>query len=255
MRSFTRSVRRCALGALLGAALLVPAHRAAAGPISFDFNALSENASNSAVQTYMQGIVPGITVTGAMGLRSYTGDFHVVGPVDGNNKVHSVTLSSDPATDAFIANRSPTDRITMVFPFPIYSASFDFEIFPDGTGNWPDFTFKADGTTMSHVLGVLPGQSGTYPHSPDSGPNALEPVPQLLGSMSFSFPNGVTKLEFIDWPDRIAIDDLQVNSTPPPPPTLLAAAAPEPISLALWVGGLAGAAALGWRRRRRLIAV
>lgn len=219
----------------------------------FDFNAasLTENASNATVQAYAQGIVPGITVTGAMALRNYTGDGHVVGPVDGNNRVHAVTLSSDPTTDAFIANRSPTDRITITFPFPIYSASFDFEIFPDGTGNWPDFTFKANDTTLYHVLGVLPGHDGTYPHSPHSGPNAIETVPQLLGSLSFTFPNGVTKLEFIDWPDRIAIDDLRVNSSPPVVPTLNppSAPAPEPISLALWTGGLAGAALLGVRRR------
>jgi hypothetical protein len=216
------------------AVLLLAGSRGEAAPILFNFNSMSDGAGNSGVQSYMQGVMsaaqPGATVSvnGALGIRAYDGEGHVVGPV-ANGTVSPVTLATGD-NGGFIANDTSTDRITLVFSVPVYSVSFDFEIFPDGTGDTPDFTFAADHAVQLHVDGVLPGTDGTYLHSLFSGPNAPELVAQLLGSASFLFPQGVTTLEFIDWPARIGIDNLQINAGPAQPAT----AAPEPASLALW---------------------
>src|SRR6185369_9131495 len=115
----------------------------------------------------------------------YTGENHVVGPMM-NGSIAPVTLGSsdggvlhNPARlDGFLVNVAAKDRITFAFNFPIYSVSFDYQIFPDGTTpngrginpntdlHWPDFTFQADGTAVFRTLGTLPGQGGTLPFSP-----------------------------------------------------------------------------------------
>ena len=237
-----------------------------ATPILFDFNTLTDGDTNAKVQAYMQGVLdlefPGIkvTVTGAGAEKDYTGDRHVVGPVSNTNTVKSKTLgTSDKGVhhdglDTFLVNKSPSDRISIEFSFPILSASFDYEIFPDGTcpkksntckettSNWPDFTFKADGVAHFRALGILPGDAGTYPSSPFSGPFNKERGPQLLGtSGDWSFPEGVTKLEFIDWPRMIGIDNLSVTPV----------SIPEPGSLLLFGAGLLALAARLRRVRDR----
>ena len=141
----------------------------------------------------------------------------------------------------------------MNFTQTIYSASFDYEIFPDGTcpngnincgSNWPDFKFDAGATQIFATQGVMPSSSQ---HSPASGYNGTETAPQYLGvSGTWNFTNGVTKLSFIDWPATIGIDNLVVGFTPPTPgQTTLA---PEPATLGLFAFGLAG---LGFIHRRR----
>jgi hypothetical protein len=223
-----------------------------AGPIVFDFNSLADGASNNKIQTYMRdmifqelGLLSAVTVTGAKADKNYTGDGFVVGPVSGNS-VTALTLgNSDGGVphlgtfDTYIHN-SNADLITMTFSFPIYSVSFDYEIFPNGSCEdpsdtfpakpkgkcsvWPDFTFKADTTTYLWAVGQDPSKSGYvgYTHSPQSGPNSLEKAPQLLAvSPVFFFPQGVTKLEFIDWPEQIGIDNLKINQVPEPASMLL----------------------------------
>jgi len=255
-------MRRLSAGFIAGLAvvLLLAGPSAHAFLITFDFNALSDGASNSSVQTYMRNLItatPGapagatVTVTGAVAEKNYTGDNHVVGPVSGSTVTAETLGTSDGgvhhngALDAFIINNSSSTTITMTFNFAIHSLMFDYEIFPDGTcptspcpGNWPDFTFKADGVLQFQTLGILPGTLGTYPHSPNSGAVTNEPAPQFLGKTAYLlFPNGVTKLEFIDWPRTIGIDNLTVD-----PPTV-----PAPGSLVLMLVGLLGVALYPWR--------
>ena len=99
----------------------------------------------------------------------------------------------------------------------------------------PDFEFLADGSQVFMMLGSTP--SSPYTHSPVSGAGGTELTPQYLSqSVSYSFPTGVTKLEFVDWPQRIGIDDLTLRTVP------------EPTTVTLVIAALAG---LGFSRRNR----
>lgn len=264
----------------------------ASNPLPDDAPSSSSQASKATIQKYMRkiifdelGIANGVTVAGAKveGNNSYTGDNHVVGPVlPGNNKATSLTLGNsdgaysqqaplglphDPARqDGYIYN-SDSVMFSMVFLFPIYKVTFDYQIFPNGTcgnpanagtpsdpdaggGNcsvWPDFTFKAGnsvGTMTTHLHSVSQdpydaGYAG-YTRSPISGTNPAtkEKAPQLLSvSGVISFTEPVTRLEFWDWPERIGIDNLVVYNATPEPATLLL------------IG--AGAGVLGFARKRR----
>lgn len=231
--------------------------------MAIDFNGISPNASNGQIRDYMNGQLStaGVSgqvtsVTGASGDRNYDGEGFVVGPRGASGQVTSLTLGNTDAGlqhstsgDRFLINFN-ADLITMVFDEPIYGIAFDYEIFPNGDvpngvgvdpERYPDFTFNAysSGTSLAnrlehfHVFSVLPGTNGTYPSSPN---NLTERAPQLLGSASFVFSGGATVLQFIDWPERIGIDNLLLSFAPAPAPTPI----PEPSALLVWtllVGG------------------
>ena len=218
---------------------------------NFDSTAITNNTStptsNAAVQSYMNGILPGITVTGAGGLSNsnYTGDGHVIGPVS-NGSVNPLTLgntngglldSPAPAAsrpDGYIVN-SGADRITLTLPTGTNAAwiSFDFEIFPDGTcptlsncggsgnPNLPDFEFLANGVPATNWVKYAVIPTSPNNHSPASGPTGAELAPQYLGTLSLAV-NGANVLQFVDWPQRIGIDNLVVTTVPEPGTMLLA---------------------------------
>jgi len=198
-----------------------------------------------------------VTVTGAVAEKDYTGDNHVVGRLV-NGAVKPITLgSTDGAVgnntdmprlngnnivwDTYIHNASNTDRIVMTFSRPISWVSFDWEILPDGTcpngtvsscdthadAAWPDFSFEANDVLLKHFFGVLPGQMGltgtTYYRSPADNP---ERAPQAIGTtghIDLYITGTTTKLEFIDWPRMIAIDNLLI-AVPLPGTTVLVGA-------------------------------
>ena len=81
-------------------------------------------------------------------------------------------------------------------------------------------------------LGVVPGDP-SLPNTRSANSNP-ELAPQFLGRVEDLSLPGVVRLEFVDWPERIGIDNLTINRTP------------EPGSLLLLV-----AAGLGWLGIRR----
>jgi hypothetical protein len=175
------------------------------------------------------------------------------GGVQGGASIDPLSTSSP---DNYIVNAT-SDRITITFPTPIYALSFDFEIFPDGTcpsstncgrgANLPDFTLLVDNVTQWQVFGTYPGSSNTYSHSPASGAGSTEKAPQYLSHAGLIvFDQGATQVSFVDWPQRIGIDNLVVDTQC----AYLSCPGhdvPEPPMLPLCVGGLA---LLAWSLRR-----
>ncbi len=232
---------------LAGLALVVSASSSAT-IYTFNFDSLADNASNALVQAYMRTIISGTNVAGSGASRTYTGDGHVIGP----------TLGSD----TFIRN-SGASHFTFEFgaSFHIYSLSFDWEIFPDGTCfrgpgdsaatracaaegstnvNWPDFDLYVDGSSTAAFSRVAIA-TGTNPN-----------YPQAIGTSGILNLGAGHFLDFVDWPATIAIDNLVINGcrdteTVRCVPQLLV---PEPSSLPLVGLGIALAGLAVWRTRR-----
>jgi hypothetical protein len=167
--------------------------------------------------------------------------------------------------DGFVKNCTSADSSCTASPdiffdfhgLQIQSFGTDFQIFPDGscpslsncggTGNpnLPDLEINsgagATGTHFGTFYGVAPGAGGTYNDSPNDPLG--ETAPQLLGTTgtynvaSFT-SNPVSSLDFMDWPNTIGLDNLQITFKK----------TPEPATMAIFVFGLLG---LGWTVRLR----
>jgi hypothetical protein len=235
-----------------------------AATITFTFNSLANGTpatggmtATSSIQNYMNnqvatsGIscttsISGCVIVGSGAVadhNTYTADNHIVGPGTGGTSLTLGNTESGIAgsVDTYIRNiggaSAPNDRITMSFiGLKIYSISFDYEIFPDGsTSQPPDFTFTATDSSNNVVstwtqYGVAPGTNGTYAYSPacqqgkktaGCGVNNVEPNAQLLGTWSANFATGVSNLSFVDWPATIGIDNLKIATAPEPGSLLL----------------------------------
>ncbi|HZZ78388.1 MAG TPA: PEP-CTERM sorting domain-containing protein [Gemmataceae bacterium] len=188
-----------------------------------------DHSSGQTVPQYLNSVLGGVaSISGyyAWG-NGYAGEGYVVGK----------TLA-DGVGDYLRTDQSGDGRaFTITFSQPIYGISFAFEIFPDANAptssvpmsQWPDFTFNAysgsDLVEHFYTQGQIPSGS--------SANNTHETAPQLLSSASFTFPNGVTRLDFIDWPPTIGIDDVSLNFDPP-------SSVPEPATFVLFATMLGG---------------
>lgn len=282
----------------------VSAHAAS---ITFNFNSLAPGATSAQIAALMTSelVTAGCTLcsvtlpTGTSGNgdsqgattdTTYNGDGHVVGSVSGST-VTSLTLNNtnggtnptsatSGANNVFLANTNNSsgtvsNQITLDFQGLTINgaASFNYEIFPDGTcpqltsgscggsptggiyPNQPDFEFQAgtntngkdapvttfgtNGTQYGYTPGAAPGS--TLKRSPNSGAFGTELAPQYISSWSGSLSN-VTELDFIDWPATIGVDNLQLTYTPNTPTV------PEPASLLL-LGTLAFGLVKGLKRK------
>jgi hypothetical protein len=241
----------------IASAIVAMAAAAPAAAVVVDFEGVTltnGTGNNAAVQSYLNGLLgPGfVTVYGAVADRAYDGDGHVNrNPNAGANFNRPVTLGTTngatsptdythfhPGLDTFIRNVgtdggsntawgiNPSgsvgrDKFVFVFSSPIHSVSFDWEVFPDGTcgsctggPNFPDFELWAGVNGAASPLFTFgPGA----PNFPVTVPNGFA---QGIGHFSASFAQGVTRLEFVDWPQRIGIDNFDSTTQVPEPATL-----------------------------------
>jgi hypothetical protein len=253
---------------------------------------VAENASIASIQSYMNQVLSAagctgcsVSVTGAAADTTYNGEGNVVGQGGksltlgtSNNATSNSSQAPSSTYDTFLANtndasQQQASQITMKFSgFTINgSASFAYEIFPDGScpvlnsancggsptngiyPNQPDMKFEA-GTNTNGTdplvssfgnngtqYGYTPSASGsdgssiTSPTNPNSSSPELSP--QYIGTWSGSLSN-VSELDFIDWPATIGVDNLSIswNTGTGQSPV------PEPFSVVLLgtiVGGIA----------------
>ena len=197
----------------------------------------------------MRQQIAGIVVAGSGATKTYNGDGFA-----------TTTLGPD----TFIRNLN-ADHFTMDFgsTFHIFSITFDWEIFPDGTcyrsgvgdtsshaacanagssnANWPDFDLYANHSSTASFsrVALATGTTTNYPQA--IGYSAV---------VNFSGA-GAHYLDFVDWPATIAIDNLVINGCRDTDvgcvPRLTT---PEPSSLPLLGLGLLLAGFSGWRARR-----
>lgn len=266
----------------LAAAAGIPAFGA---QYTFNFNTLASGATASQIAASMTSYLnnngcPGcsVSVTGAIADQTWAGDGHVVGPggkpltlgtSDGATSNSSATPTgtlnrynqlTGGFADTFIANTSDggnqiSNEFYLKFSgLAIASASFDYEIFPDGSPQQPpDLTFQAGNNsngsdapvttfgTAGTQYGVKPGSGGADGSSTRSPLSSSESSAQYIGTWSGNLAN-VSELDFIDWPATIGIDNLVINTPNQQSPV------PEPGSVILLGTLVAGISALIRRR-------
>jgi len=139
------------------------------------------------------------------------------------------------------------DKIVMVFTTPITSIAFDWEVFPDGacgstcqttSSVYPDFELWAghwDAVANKWMKDYDRHTGDTYGSYPVAKPSGNS-YAQGLGHVDVNFLSPVTRVEFVDWPAMIGVDNID--------PTFV----PEPQTLSLLGLAFAG---LGFARRRR----
>src|SRR5262249_53438354 len=159
--------------------------------------------------------------TGAV-LSTYAGEGYGVGPGIGGTVPPYTLLQKGGGFFVINDNQRGNDWIPFTVPQPHHHVPFDYEIFRVDRGQKPRCPFKAARTLVFYQQGTTPSLPG-YIHSPNSGPNANEVNAQFIGSFSGDFPNGVTTLEFIDWPPTIGVANFSFVDPPgvPEPPSAL----------------------------------
>jgi len=129
---------------------------------------------------------------------------------------------------------------------------FNYEIFPDGTGQTPDLTLSTGsglGTPISGFgtggtkLGVTPGTTnGNSTLSPLGTETSLQYIGAWTTSLNVA---GASELNFVDWPNTIGFDNLQFTYNTPGTPSV-----PEPGSMVLLATVAAGLFVTKRRMRR-----
>jgi hypothetical protein len=228
-------------------ASIAASHQAAAG-LLFDFDGLPSYGNN--VQNYVNSVAGAgnVTVYGAYAHRTYTGDNYVtksgqatnpsylqyltLGTSDGAKSPTEFAAKSSRQNDWFITNsfngpqsgntpygQEGGDKIVFLFKDPILNISFDWEVFPNakcgtctGGSNFPDFKLWA-GDANTRFYDYHTGDAlGSFPVFKPSGSNYA----QGLGHFSVDFARPVTRVEFVDWPVLIGIDNLDPRRVPEP---------------------------------------
>ena len=224
----------------------------------------SSGDNSAAVGTYMTGVLGStVTVTGAATDQRYNGEGHVTGPGTGSisltlgtsngatasssNSTLNSSCGTPPCYDTFLANTTDSSKqisqeFTMLFQnTQSGSVSFDYEIFPDISGS-PDFIFKAwDGAVLVSTFTTLGVTPGTTDGNATKSPLGNEASKQFIGTWSSGSPLTFTKLEFIDWPATVGVDNLKISQVP------------EPRGGVLFLGLVLVAAVAGAKMRRALV--
>ncbi len=255
-----------------GLALAVPGI-ASAIAINLDFNAIGTG-NNAAVQAYLNAVAGAgnITVRGAVANKTYNGDGYVfkdaynIRETLGTSEFVSGVLVPNSTNrrrlvyDTYLYNvggenlthtpygTSGNDKILFDFRTPIYSIAFDWEIFPNAACQRPgEWNGCGSGYTISKMpdFALWAGSAATRLYDYHTGDafnnfpivtNANNDYPQGIGHFSTTFGTPVTHIEFVDWPVRIGVDNLRVQTVP------------EPATLALLAFQLFGIGAAARRR-------
>jgi hypothetical protein len=279
---------------ICGAIILAAATGASgyAGTVTFNFNALGENASAATINSVLTSQLQAagclgckVAVTGAYADTTWNGDGHVTGPGTGarsltlgtaansigagnntlaNGSMNNSVLTTSGTYNTFLATTSDAGvncgaecEISLVFTGLTLNSitGFNYEIFPDGTGQTPDLTLSTGsglGTPISGFgsggtsLGVTPGtptngagtNNATQSPCPNGSPCAVgtETSLQRIGAWTTSLnAGGASQLNFIDWPNTIGFDNLQFSYSTPGTPSV-----PEPGSVVLLATVAAG---------------